>query len=1152
MESDFIVTETKREESDLEIHTRRAGTYDNIPNIRTGQNQISLRRATQSSPVISMSRQRDMDDQRSSGIRRPLNTENMLLIVRRRTSTTILPTILERQRLTREESIKETRRKADTQSWGYNEHLLSIRDISIQLQTDININDPSKSSGLSSMRATHLREQYGLNILTPPPRIPLWLLFLLQFTNLFMILLMIAGVLSIIVWAINPTDPSSLYLGILLFIVVIATCYETFIQEAKAESLMEKFRAMIPDKATVIRDGIHRAIPTQDLVIGDIVHLKTGDKIPADCRIIDNKFFQVDQSMITGESDIVDSSVIALDRVVLEARNVIFNGSLAVGGSCMAVVIRTGDHTLIGGMVGLTGDVGKGSTRLKVDIEYFVKVITIFALLQGAVVFAVAVGRGQAVLQAFINSFIVILVANVPQGLPSTVTACLYIVADRMIRENVFVKKLDIIETLGACSCICTDKTGTLTQNKMTVANIWVSGVNVDIIFYTEEYLKHISSAISLPPTKISKQKQSEETELKESKHGEEEKTTSSSSINFFENFTASRILLDAAVLNSRVLIETKLNEQTGLDENIPNGDATELGLYSYFDSVLTATEGLDMKNYRKNNKKIYEIPFNSANKWQMSIHIMAVGGHPQVLFLKGAPDVLLTIPVDDTFASEYTKVYEEFGGQGERVLGFAMKVLDKTVEEEEALDPNFKHKLKASLLDKGSSASHGFCFIGLVTLVDPHRPEVPAAIRDCITAGVKVVMITGDHPITAAAIARKIGLITQPTKEELATANNVPVTEVKEEDVNSVVVHGSTLELLTDSDWNNILTKKEIVFARTSPEQKLFIVNRFTSAGYVVAMTGDGVNDSPALKQAAVGIAMGINGSDVAREAADIILLDDNFASIVIGVKEGRLLFSNLKKSVAYTVSHSLPEVFPVLVNAIVGSPIQVGAILCLCIDLLTELLPAMSLAFEKPETTIMEENPRDVHKQRLVTTPLLLYAYCEAGVIITLVGQFVYFMTFRQYGLTAQEVMSTNNKYFIRPVQPHQQDYITRSGIVYDKYEQRDILLVVQSAWFLSVVIGQACHIWVCRTNITSIFQHGIFSNKFTNIGVILAIGLGCFVVYLPPLQNIVNSRNPPSLILFYAALLNFVALWSFTEGRKLFSRTYPQHWSNKYLAW
>ncbi len=825
--------------------------------------------------------------------------------------------------------------------------------------------------------------------------------------------------------------------------------------------------------------------------------------------------------MITGESEPVDNSVTAHDPNALEARNIIFNGSLVVDGGCYAVVIRTGDATLIGTMVELTGDVGKASSTLKNDIDYFVKVLTIFALIQAAAIFIVGTARGLSPLDVFIQGFVTIMIGNVPQGLPSTLTACLYLVAEGMTKQNVLVKKLDIVETLGSCTLICTDKTGTLTMNQMSFANAWVH----DRKLHTDNF-----EALSISGN------------MKED-----------------VQFRQQKKLMEIAALNSRVVLERKTDD--GPLE--PTADATELDFYRFFSNHTATHFGADIEKFREANPKVHEIPFNSAFKWQMSIHNLQSEGGRQVLFLKGAPDVLLSkcsfymnkegqyVPIDETFRALYTSVYEDFGGNGERVLGFAMKPLLKSLDEELAANPQFKEKLREDLIGKKTDTPvKDLIFVGLITLLDPPRPEVPKAVSDCHSAGVKVVMVTGDHPLTAAAIARKIGLITLPTRDVLAKERGIPADQVPEEDIKAVVVHGTQITNMTEDDWKVLVSKKEIVFARTSPEQKLTIVKEFTKAGNVTAMTGDGVNDSPALKQAAIGVAMGMNGSAVAKEAADIVLLDDNFASIVTGIREGRLLFANLRKSIAYTLAHLTPEVIPVLIWGFGGIPQPMGSLFTLCIDLLTELVPATSFAYEKAESLIMQVPPRDVKKDKLTSFNLLFYAYIQAGFILTGGCFLYYFRAFSRYGVTAQDLFDNNNKYF-----PYT-DYIFRtqdgSGRAYDEDDQAYILRVVQTGWYILIWAGQAAHLWTCRTTTVSIFEHGFFANEVANYGVFIAMGLGLIVSYVPGIREIVGSANPFSLEILYASIMMWGILWIFTEARKWLTRSHPTHWLNTYLAW
>ena len=918
-----------RRGSGLQLTRRESGTQVTVE--KTGDGTVSVSRRASGSTIDNIAQVR----RRASGSTIP----NVFA------ATTTLQT--ENIPLDAKDAIKKLKEKSTRVE--FTEHNMTLQEIAQMYSTNIDFNDPKKSFGLTMQQSVALLKEYGPNCLTPPARIPLWLLYIYQFGNLLMMLLLFAGVLSVVAYAANPASGIiNLYIGVFLIVIIFATCYQTYAQEASADNLMEKFRNLVPEKAQVVRGGTMSPQDAMEIVLGDIIRLQSGDKIPADCRVIYNSSLKVDQSMITGESEPIDASVVAMDSKPLEAKNIIFNGSLVVDGSCLAVVIRTGDHTLIGGMVELTGDAGDNVSTLKRDVEYFVTRLAIFAFIQGIAVLIVGCARGLDPLNTFISGFIVIILSNVPEGLPSTVTALLYIIAVRMGEQNVFVKKLDIIETLGSCSLICSDKTGTLTQNKMTVANMWYP----DREFSADEFVAEGDNV----------------------------------------NDIQLHALKEVAALNSRVTLERKSPES----ELVPNGDATELGLYNFFNNFIKGKSASDLEQYREHNIKVHEIPFNSSNKWQMSIHKIPEKGR-EFLFLKGAPDILLTkcstylnsqgqeIAIDEQFMALYTKTYEEFGGRGERVLGFARKEMRRNFDEEERSNPAFKDELKERLVGKkeGVVPIKDLCFVGLVTLMDPPRAEVPKAVAECHSAGVKVVMVTGDHPLTAQAIARKIGLITLATRDSLAKERNIPKEAVNEDEVGAVVIHGAMIPNMSDADWEIVLSKQEIVFARTSPEQKLTIVNKFKGKGLITAMTGDGVNDSPALKQADIGIAMGLNGSDVAREAAALVLLDDNFASTVIGIREGRLLYTNLKKSIAYTLAHMTGEVIPILLWAFSGIPLAMTGVTVLCIDLLTELLPAMSLAYEKIESNIMEVPPRNLLTDKLVTFQVASYSYAQIGAI-------------------------------------------------------------------------------------------------------------------------------------------------------------------------
>ena len=1087
------------------------------------------------------------------------------MAARRRASESSLPSIIGPLSCTPAEEQVDAQRvlsAADQKGNSLNltEHTFSLLQLGDTYNTDINIQEPSKSGGLTSESAAALLASDGPNILTPPDRVPLWLLFLSQFCNLLIVLLLVASLLSFILFAINPTEYRDLYLGIILFVVAVATCTETYLQEATADGLMQKFRALVPDHCMVIRGGVVHTVPAETLVAGDILFLKSGDKVSADCRVISCEALMVNQSMITGESDAIQASVVPTSTNPLEARNLLFNGSLVVGGSAYAVAVRTGDATLVGTIVELTGTASKGGSTLRHELDFFVNILLVIALVQAIAVLIVGFARGYDPITVVVYGVVVVFVANVPQGLPSTVTACLLIVAERMGRQHVLVKKLDVVETLGSVSCVCTDKTGTLTTGQMTVTNAWVMGSELSgevLAGALQTDTDGQTGLAGVPKTRL-------------------------------------QWLLIIAVLNSQVILETDETEEVAPPKAssvtdtevefesetvplIPAGDATELGLYRYFAGCMTTSRGISIDEYRQQHPKLFEISFNSTNKWQLTVHHLEVGeGTSEVLLLKGAPDVVLekcayymdsdgnTVIMDDTFREQFNGQYHKFGDAGERVIGLAMRQLDSSLDEidMEGVWLDTKEHLKSRMVCEnwtGAAAQRpnmieDFIFVGLVTLMDPPRVGVMEAIADCHAAGVKVVMITGDHPFTAASIATQIGLLSHEAPVHFSASifeNSGSESSAGRNDNPSLVVHGESLSLLSDEEWAYVISKPEIVFARTSPEQKLVIVREFRKAGYVTAMTGDGVNDSPALRQADVGIAMGRNGSAVAREAADLVLLDDNFPSIVVGIFEGRLLFSNLKKSCAHTLAHLLPEVFPVLFWSFAGAPLPIGSIAVLMVDLLTELPLSTATAFEPAESDLMKVPPRNYQTDRLTSVPLLLYAYVEIGIIETSVLLLFYFVQFDDFGISASELVQMGGNYF---PSVNGDSYTTVSGITYSSAEQLKIVDAVQGTWFMGLVVGQIVHSVFCRTRTSSLFTHGLLNNFWGNVAICVSTTLGVLVAYLPGWQTeVMGIQNPNSLYVLYIFLLDLVLIGCFTEARKAYSRAYPDSWYNlNFWAW
>merc|ERR1712168_415067 len=675
------------------------------------------------------------------------------------------------------------------------------------------------------------------------------------------------------------------YLGIVLTLVVTVTGIFSYYQESKSAAIMESFKNLVPQFAKVYRDGKKIDIEAKDLTLGDIVDIQFGDRIPADVRVIESKGFKVDNSSLTGESEPQLRTPEYTHENPLETRNLAFFSTNAVEGTMKGVVVNTGDNTVMGRIAGLASGLDSGDTPIAKEIAHFIHIITGVAVFLGVSFFIIAFILGYNWLDAVIF-LIGIIVANVPEGLLATVTVCLTLTAKRMAAKNCLVKNLEAVETLGSTSCICSDKTGTLTQNRMTVAHMWFDNKIV------------------------------------------EADTSEDQSGSAFDKSAAGwKTLGRVAMLCNRA--EFKGNqEQVSILKREVNGDASEA-------AILKCTEltNGNVMEYRAKNKKLVEIPFNSTNKFQVSVHETSDPSDKRALLvMKGAPERILqrcsTIVIDgqehaltEDWKNAFETAYMELGGLGERVLGFCDYMLP-----EDKYPAGYPYDA-----DEENFPLEGLRFVGLMSMIDPPRAAVPDAVLKCRSAGIKVIMVTGDHPITAKAIARSVGIISEGnyTVQDIAKERGVPVSEVDPREATAAVVHGGEIKELSEKALDEILMyHTEIVFARTSPQLKLIIVEGCQRMGAIVAVTGDGVNDSPALKKANIGVAMGIAGSDVSKQAADMILLDDNFASIVTGVEEGRLIFDNLKKSSAYTLTSNIPEISPFLLFILADVPLPLGTV--------------------------------------------------------------------------------------------------------------------------------------------------------------------------------------------------------------------------------
>merc|ERR1739838_767674 len=571
------------------------------------------------------------------------------------------------------------------------------------------------------------------------------------------------------------------------------------------------------------------------------------------------------------------------------------------------------------------------------------------------------------------------------------------------------------------------------------------------------------------------------------------------------------------------------------------NGDASEAAILK-----LTELSKGDVLKFRSNNKKGAEIPFNSANKYQVSIHEQN-GKTPYRLVMKGAPERILercdTIwvngkeePLNDHWKAQFEDAYMHMGGLGERVLGFCDFVLP-----EDKFDKNYKFDIG----EKDNFPLTGLRFVGLMSMIDPPRAAVPDAVAKCRSAGIKVIMVTGDHPITAKAIARSVGIISEGNKtvEDIAAERKCDVADVDKREAKAAVVNGAMLRDMTDDDIDDVLRHhSEIVFARTSPQQKLIIVDGCQRAGQIVAVTGDGVNDSPALKKADIGVAMGIAGSDVSKQAADMILLDDNFASIVTGVEEGRLIFDNLKKSIAYTLTSNIPEITPFLLFILCDVPLPLGTVTILCIDLGTDMVPAISMAYEQAESDIMKRPPRNPFTDKLVNERLISMAYGQIGMIQASAGFFVYFVILCENGFWPSHLLGLRRAWDSAAVNDLEDSY----GQEWTYHDRKILEYTCHTAFFVSIVVVQWADLIICKTRKNSVFQQGM-KNHFMNFGLVFETVLAAFLSYTPGMDK--GLRMYPLKINWWFPAIPFsVAIFCYDETRKFLLRRNPGGWTEK----
>lgn len=879
----------------------------------------------------------------------------------------------------------------------------------------------SLDKGLSSETAKERLKEFGYNELIGKKGPTVFEMFLDQFKDFLVIILIVASLVSILIGEVIDS--------LVIILIVILNAVLGVIQEYRASKALDALKKMAAPEAKVIRDSTVQVIPARELVPGDIVLLEAGNYVPADLRIVESVNLKIDESALTGESVPVEKNAekVLSGEVPLGDRvNCAFMGTVVTYGRGKGIVVSTGMKTEIGMIAKMLESYEEEVTPLQKKLEETGKILGIASLVICGVVFVIGILRGISFLEMFMTS-ISLAVAAIPEGLPAIVTIVLALGLQRMVKRNSIIKKLHAVETLGSTTVICSDKTGTLTQNQMTATKIYTDGQFFSI---TGEGYRPTGD-FYLDDKKVDPK----------------------------ANTALEQLLKIGALCNDAKLEKVNQGEDSSNWRIL--GDPTEGALV-----VAAAKAGLFTSELEKDQPRLKEIPFDSDRKLMTTIHPW---DGKYVAYVKGAPDVLISRskyifkanqvrPLTQDDIEEISKANKAMASHALRVLALAYRPLDELPEE-----------------PTSEEIENELIFVGLIGMIDPPRPEAIEAIKTCKRAGIRPVMITGDHKDTAVAIAKQLNLMEN------------------EDDV----LTGAELDAMSDEELLKE-SRRVSVYARVSPIHKLRIVDAIKSNGHIAAMTGDGVNDAPALKKADIGVAMGITGTDVAKETADMILVDDNFASIVAAVEEGRVIYSNIRKFIFFLLSCNIAEILIIFVSMLAGLPVPLKPIQLLWINVLTDAFPALALGMENKEPDIMQKPPRKPDEPIIDRRMRWQIAIQSFFMTVAVIGVFVYALK------TTADVEKA------------------------------------RTFAFTTLILSELLRAYTSRSETHSVFEIGFFSNRFMVLGTSLSLILLLAVIYVPVLRTIFDTTYLSFLDMDIILLFSLLPFTSAEIGKVLLRKS------------